>query len=203
MGFKQRELIGYSVELVFGICPDDAKLRFTFNGLKHLPDKNEKPNYLFNQILEYADEIKLRPGKANIEYQKKEVFNLETCITVYLIDYIKSGNDINEIDELFLEAIYKSEEVQKEFEKIDDEVLFANSKDEFFEKENSALSIIHSAFQVYRDIKAEESGEKEREKIHEEVIDAVKVKLEELKENKDDKKENNEATPKIRGVIVD
>lgn len=183
MEHKQRELIGYSVELSFGIAQEDGKLRFRFSGLKNLPDKNEKPNYLFNQILEFADEIRLRPGKANIEYQKKEVFNLETCITVYLIDWIKSGNDISEIDELFLESIFKSEEVQREFEKIDDEVIFANSKDEFFEKENSAISIIHSAFEVYKEIKDEENGIAEKEKVEQEVIDAVKEKLEEMKGN--------------------
>lgn len=192
MEHKQRELIGYSVELVFGIAPEDGRLRFTFNGLKALPDKNEKPNYLFNQIREYADEIKLRPGKANIEYQKKEVFNLETCITVYLIDWIKSGNNIEEIDELFLEAIYKSEEVQKEFEKIDDEVLFAHSKDEFFEKENSAISIIHSAFQVYRELQEEEAN-KDKIVITDEVVDAVKQKLDAMKgtDKEEEKKKNN------------
>ena len=192
MEHKQRELIGYSVELVFGIAPEDGRLRFTFNGLKTLPDKNEKPNYLFNQIREYADEIKLRPGKANIEYQKKEVFNLETCITVYLIDWIKSGNNIEDIDELFLEAIYKSEEVQKEFEKIDDEVLFAHSKDEFFEKENSAISIIHSAFQVYRELQEEESN-KDKIVITDEVVDAVKQKLNAMKgtDKEEEKKKNN------------
>lgn len=192
MEHKQRELIGYSVELVFGIAPEDGRLRFTFNGLKTLPDKNEKPNYLFNQIREYADEIKLRPGKANIEYQKKEVFNLETCITVYLIDWIKSGNNIEEIDELFLEAIYKSEEVQKEFEKIDDEVLFAHSKDEFFEKENSAISIIHSAFQVYRELQEEEAN-KDKIVITDEVVDAVKQKLNAMKgtDKEEEKKKNN------------
>ncbi|MCQ2749372.1 MAG: hypothetical protein MJ246_05280 [Clostridia bacterium] len=192
MEHKQRELIGYSVELVFGIAPEDGRLRFTFNGLKTLPDKNEKPNYLFNQIREYADEIKLRPGKANIEYQKKEVFNLETCITVYLIDWIKSGNNIEDIDELFLEAIYKSEEVQKEFEKIDDEVLFAHSKDEFFEKENSAISIIHSAFQVYRELQEEEAN-KDKVVITDEVVDAVKQKLNAMKgtDKEEERKKNN------------
>lgn len=197
MEHKQRELVGYSVELVFGISKDDGRLRFTFNGLKSLPDKNEKPNYLFNQILEFADEIKLRPGKANIEYSKKEVFNLETCMTVYLIDYIKSGNDISKIDDLFLESIYKSEEIKKEFEMIDDEVLVANSKDEFFEKENSAISIIHSAFQTLTKLQEEESEEaKENESNSDE--DSVKEMISEIKKDKVEL-----APPAIKGVIVD
>ena len=66
----------------------------------------------------------------------------------YLIDYIKSGNDLTHVTEENLTNIYNSEIVRANFETVGYEATHSIDRDEFFEKESQALSIIHEAFKL-------------------------------------------------------
>lgn len=141
-------LRGKTVNLKYGVTKEDNKLRFTFCGLDAIPEESKDNQYLFNQILERSELILKFTKPETIEYAQREVFTLETCISVYLIDYIKSTNDLSHVTPEMLETIYTSEEINKEFTNIVDTVIHAKDKDSFFQNENTALSLIHDAFRI-------------------------------------------------------
>ena len=162
-------LRGKTVNLKYGVTKEDNKLRFTFCGLDTVPDESIENPYLFNQILEHSELILKFDKPETIEYAQREVFTLETCISVYLIDYIKSRNDLSHITPEMLETIYTSEEINKEFTKVVETVSHAVDKESFFQNENSALSLIHDAFRI-NDLSFEEpvhdKKDEEEVKIH-------------------------------------
>lgn len=145
---SERVLYGRTIKIKYGISHEDSKLRFSICGVDELPKDPEEVPLVFEQILGIQDIIRNYSSKEIIEYQKKEVFTLEACIASYLIDYIKSGNNMEHVTLEFLETLYKSEVIKEAFENIGYETTLALDKNDFFVKENSALSIIHEAFKI-------------------------------------------------------
>ncbi|MCQ2911000.1 MAG: hypothetical protein MJ244_02325 [Clostridia bacterium] len=145
---SEKVLNGRSLKVKYGISHEDGKLRFTFCGVDEIPKEAEEVPLIFKDVLDIANVIQGFTSLEVIEYQQKEVFSLEACMCAYLIDYIKSGNDMSHITEENLINIYNSPVVNEAFENIGYEATQARSKDEFFELESKGLSIVHEAFKA-------------------------------------------------------
>lgn len=161
----ERVLIGRTIKVKYGISHEDGKLRFTICGLDELPKDPDSAPLIFEQILNMENVIRGYSSKEIIEYQKKEVFSLEACMCSYLIDYIKSNNSIEHLSKETLENIYNSDVIKQAFEPIGFEATMAIDKDDFFEKENQCMSIIHEAFKLNEETYQEPKEENEEEKI--------------------------------------
>lgn len=167
---SERILQGRTINIKYGISHEDGRLRFVVCGVDELPKNPDEVPLIFEQILNIKEIIFNYSAKEIIEYQKKEAFSLEAAIACYLIDYIKSGNKMDHVTKDFLETLYKSETVKAAFENIGYEATLASDKNDFFVKENSALSIIHEAFKIN-----EESYETKEENVSlapEKVVDS-------------------------------
>ena len=144
---EEKILKGRTVNLKFLLDEEENKLKFLFCGLDEIPKETNSVPFLFNEILSTLAEIISNSDKeAIIEYSNKAIFNLETCISAYLIDFINSKNDISEINNEVLETIYENESVNDLFNSIN---FNTEEIEEFFKAENSALSIIHDAINSF------------------------------------------------------
>lgn len=165
---SEKVLNGRSLKVKYGISHEDGKLRFTFCGVDEVPRDSDEVPLIFKDVLAIANIIQAFTSKEIIEYQQKEVFSLEACMCAYLIDYIKSGNDMKHVTEENLKNIYNSQVVKDAFETIGFEATQARSKDEFFEKESQGLSIIHEAFKLNEESYEEEIHEEKEQRLEEE-----------------------------------
>ncbi|MCQ2978176.1 MAG: hypothetical protein MJ245_00050 [Clostridia bacterium] len=204
---SEKVLHGRDLTVKYGISHEDGKLRFTFCGVENIDKHHEEKPLIFSEVLAIKNIIQKFSAKEIIEYQKKEVFSLEACMCAYLIDYIKSGNDLTHVTEENLTNIYNSEIVRANFETVGYEATHSIDRDEFFEKESQALSIIHEAFKLN-----EESYIEPQDNTKEHIIltqrndeldgDALDALLEENRELRDEyiselKEESNVANQEL------